>query len=239
MKAIWRREMGQYFLTPIGYVFIGIFLLMSGIFFTVFNMRSGTSDLDTLFENLIYLFMIISPLLTMRLLSEEKRSKTDQLLLTSPLSVRKIVLGKYCAALSVFAISILLTAPFVIIIATYATPYYGLIASNYIGFLLIGSCYIAIGEWMSSLTESQIIAAILTYAIIILLQVLEAAGPSLSISGLKVLTSIFSFCSLYHRYYTFTKGIVSLANIFFFLSFDAFILLLTILTVAKKKWKEG
>ena len=238
MKAVLHREIEQFFLTPIGYVFIGIFSLMSGLFFTVFNMKSSTSDLDTLFGNLIYLFMIISPLLTMRLISEEKRNKTDQLLLTSPLSINKIIIGKYCASLFVFIIALILTAPFIVIIAVYAVPYYGLIASNYIGFFLIGSCYIAIGEWLSSLTESQIIAAVLTYAIIILLQVLESIGPSLSISSFEFLSSAFSFCSLYHRYFTFTQGIVSVSNIFFFLSLDAFILMLTILTMASKRRKS-
>lgn len=238
MKAVLHREIEQFFLTPIGYVFIGIFSLMSGLFFTVFNMKSSTSDLDTLFGNLIYLFMIILPLLTMRLISEEKRNKTDQLLLTSPLSINKIIIGKYFAALFVFAIALILTAPFIVIIAVYAVPYYGLIASNYIGFFLIGSCYIAIGEWMSSLTESQIIAAVLTYAIIILLQVLESIGPSLSISSFEFLSSAISSCSLYHRYFTFTQGIVSVSNIFFFLSLDAFILMLTILTMASKRRKS-
>ena len=182
--------------------------------------------------------MIILPLLTMRLISEEKRNKTDQLLLTSPLSINKIIIGKYFAALFVFAIALILTAPFIVIIAVYAVPYYGLIASNYIGFFLIGSCYIAIGEWMSSLTESQIIAAVLTYAIIILLQVLESIGPSLSISSFEFLSSAISSCSLYHRYFTFTQGIVSVSNIFFFLSLDAFILMLTILTMASKRRKS-
>ena len=124
MKAVLHREIEQFFLTPIGYVFIGIFSLMSGLFFTVFNMKSSTSDLDTLFGNLIYLFMIILPLLTMRLISEEKRNKTDQLLLTSPLSINKIIIGKYFAALFVFAIALILTAPFIVIIAVYAVPYY-------------------------------------------------------------------------------------------------------------------
>ena len=115
MKAVLHREIEQFFLTPIGYVFIGIFSLMSGLFFTVFNMKSSTSDLDTLFGNLIYLFMIILPLLTMRLISEEKRNKTDQLLLTSPLSINKIIIGKYFAALRIrFFLFVLNGRPFVV-----------------------------------------------------------------------------------------------------------------------------
>lgn len=235
MKAIWYREMYQYFLTPIGYIFIGIFLIMSGSFFAAFNIQGNTSDLDTLFGNLIYLFMIISPLLTMRLLGEERKNKTDQLLLTSPLSIGSIVVGKYFAAISVFAISLLFTAPLIIIIAVYATPYWGVIFSNYIGFFLMGSCYLAIGEWMSALTENQISAAVSTYAIMILLQVFESVGASLSGTQQSFIVSMLARCSLYDRYYSFTQGIFSFANVFFYLSIDAVILFAASLSIAKRK----
>ena len=116
MLAIWKREVQNYFLTPIGYVFMGVFLLCGGVFFFLYNIASTSSDLTTLFGNMSYLFMLVMPILTMRLLSEEKRTKTDQLLLTSPCSISDIVVGKFLAAVTVLFTTMVFMLVYVIII---------------------------------------------------------------------------------------------------------------------------
>lgn len=239
MAAIWKREIKNYFLTPIGYVFVGIFLLVGGIFFMLYNIMSASSDLTGMFGNLITLFMFLMPLLTMRLLSEERHSKTDQLLLTSPVSIWSIVMGKFLAACTVLLISIVLTFFYIAVIVSYSTPYVGLILSNYLGFFLMGCCYIAIGVLMSSLTESQVSAAVLTLGANLLLQLLEMIGPSLSIPYMGWLTTAISWLSLYTRYESFTVGMISVANVIYFASFCGILLFLTVRVIDKRRWSEG
>ena len=181
MLAIWKREVQNYFLTPIGYVFMGVFLLCGGVFFFLSNIASSSSSLETLFGNMIYLFMLVMPILTMRLLSEEKRTKSDQLLLTSPLSITQIVVGKFLAAATVLFATMVVMLIYVVIICCYSTPYPGMIVSNYLGFFLVGCCYVSIGVLMSALTENQVSAAVLTFGANLLLQILESLSSSLTI----------------------------------------------------------
>lgn len=239
MIVIWKKELRNYFLTPLGYVFMGIFLLMSGVFFALFNMNNATSDLDVLFGNMIYLFMILTPILTMRLLSEERKSKTDQLLMTSPMSVWKVVSGKYLSALTMLALTLLCTTPYIVIIGIYAELFPGLIISNYLGFFLMGCSYIAIGLLMSALTESQLTAAVLTMATILLLQVLEAIGPTLNLPYLSWALGFIGWSSLYTRYDLFTAGIISPAGIVYYLNFCIVLVLVTTMMIERRRWKEG
>lgn len=239
MAAMWKKELKYYFLNPLGYVFMGIFLLMSGVFFALFNMNNASSDLDVLFGNMIYLFMILTPILTMRLLSEERKSKSDQLLMTSPMPVWKIAAGKYAAALTVLTLTLLCTLPYVVIIGIYAQLYPGLILSNYLGFFLMGCSYIAIGLLMSALTESQLSAAVLTMAAILLLQVLEAIGPTLNFPYLTWLQTLIGWGSLYTRYDLFAAGIISPANIIYYVSFCGVLLFVTVQMIDRRRWREG
>lgn len=239
MLAIWKRELQSYFYTPIGYVFMGTFLLVGGFFFFMTNVASGSADLATLFSNLSYLFMLVVPVLTMRLLSEEKRNKTDQLVLTSPVSIMDIVAGKFLAACSVFFFTLLITLVYVLVISVYSTPYYGEILANYLGFFLLGCCYIAIGVLMSAVSENQVSAAVLTFGVNLLLQILEAVGPSLTIPYLTFLPTVFSWLSLYERYYAFTAGMISVADIVYYLSFCGIILFLAVRVIDKRRWSEG
>lgn len=239
MVAVWKRELQAYFFTPIGYVFMGVFLLVGGYYFTFGNVNSLSSDLGTLFGNLTSLFMLLVPILTMRVLSEERKNKTDQLLLTSPVSIGAMVVGKFLASCSVLLITLIPTLFYVIVIAVYGTPYWGEIFTNYLGFFLMGCCYIAIGVLMSSLSENQVSAAVLTFAVNLLLQILEYMGPSLSIPYMSWLPSVFSWLSLYTRYYDFSAGMLSLANVLYFLSFMAVVLFLTVRVIDKRRWSEG
>lgn len=240
MLAIWKREFQNYFLTPIGYVFMAVFLLAGGIFFLLYNVLSGTNSLTTMFSNLIYLFMLIVPVLTMKLLSEEKHTRTDQLLLTSPLSIYEIVGGKFLAAVSVFAISLIGTIFSIIVIVTYGRAYWGLIFSNYLGYFLMGCTYISIGVLMSALTENQVSSAVLTFGVCLLLQLVESVGPALTFPGyLRWISAVLSWFSLYQRYYTFTAGVISLANVVYYLTFIAIMLFFAVRVIDKRRWSEG
>jgi len=240
MLAIWKREIQNYFLTSIGYVFMGIFLLVGGLMFFLTNIMSASSDLSGMLGNLNYLFMLIVPILTMKLLSEEKRNKSDQLLLTSPRSIWDIILGKFFAACSVIVFSTVITLFYVIILAVYSNVTYpALIATNYLGFLLLGFSYVSIGVLMSALTENQVSAAVLTIGVNLLLQILENVGSSITIPGLSFLNTVFSWMSLYKRYNDFSAGILSLANVIYYVSFCGVMLFLAVRVIDKRRWSEG
>ena len=243
MLAIWKREMQNYFLTSIGYVFMGIFLLVGGVMFFLGNVMSMTPSAATLLGNLNFIFMLVVPILTMRLLSEEKRTKTDQLLLTSPRSIWDIVLGKFGAAATVVLITTCFTLIYFALIGPYADHLYpATIACNYLGFLLLSFCYVALGILMSALTESQVSAAVLTLGVNVLLQIIESVVSSASFAlpdFLSFLRPVLSWFSLYSRYKQFAAGRLSFANILYYLSFSGLMLFLTVRVVDRRRWSEG
>lgn len=239
MLAIFRRELQSYFYTPLGYVFMGVFLLLSGIFFLSGNLLQMNSNLGVMFDSMSFLFMLIMPLLTMRLLSEEKRARTDQLLLTSPLPVGAIVVGKYLAAVCVLALTMLCTFPCVVILFIYGTPHAPLIASGYLGFFLLGASYVAVGILMSAVTESQLTAAVATFGVNLMIQFVESVGPSLDVPFLPWLPSAIGWVSLYDRYYAFTAGLLSTADLIYFLTFILVLLFLTAQVVDRRRWHSA
>ena len=243
MGAIWKRELQNYFLTPIGYVFMGIFLLVGGVMFFLGNIMSMTPSAATLLGNLNYIFMLTVPILTMRLLSEEKRTKTDQLLITSPRSIRDIVLGKFLAAVCVVLITTCFTLLYILLLSRYTDRMYpAAIACNYLGFLLLCQCYVAIGLLMSAVTESQVSAAVLTLGVNVLLEILESVFSSSAFTlpgALSFLRPVLSWFSLYSRYNQFAAGRLSFANILYYLSFSGLMLFLAVRVIDRRRWSEG
>lgn len=201
MKAIYKREIKMYFNSMIGYVFIAFFVLITAIYFSIQNILVLSPDFQNILSNVIMMFLILGPMLTMRLLSEEKNKKTDQLLLTAPVSIPSIVLGKYFAAVTVFLISLLITGIFPVILAFFGTVAVAQIIGTYIGFFLLGSAFIAVGLWVSSITDNQIVSAVATFAAIFLLlmvqTIIKAAsgsqGFSLMFAGIIALIIAFYF----------------------------------------------
>ena len=173
MKAIYKREMKMYFNSMTGYVFVAFFVLITAIYFSMTNILAMSPEFEYVFSSVIMMFLILGPMLTMRLLTEETRHKTDQLLLTSPVSISGIVLGKYLAAITVFLIALLITSIFPVILSVYGTIATAQIIGSYLGFFLLGSAFIAIGLWISSLTDNQIVAAVGTFVAIFLLLMVE------------------------------------------------------------------
>ena len=187
MLAIFKRELKAYFLTPIGYFYMGIFLLLTGIFFFFDNIISGRSQYVGFLGSLLMIFLFAVPLLTMRLFSEEKRQKTDQLLLTSPVSIAGIVCGKFFAAMAVFCGTLLVTVSYALVIAAYGDLQVWETLGSYIGFIFLGACYISLGLFISAITENQLTAAFATFFILLLIWIIDPisrAVPTDSRSGI-------------------------------------------------------
>ncbi len=168
MLAIYKKELRSYFTSMIGYVFISVFLLIVGIFFVVQNLLSQSANIEYTLSSITFVFVLLVPLLTMRIMAEENKQKTDQLLYTSPVTANSIVLGKFLAVLSIFGIVMLITCLFPLIMKLYGTVPMASGYASIFGFLLLGAAYLSIGLFISSLTESQVVAAVVTYIVFLL-----------------------------------------------------------------------
>ena len=181
MLAVFRREIRAYFVSPIGFTFVGFFLILSGLFFAFTNLLAGSPNYTSVLNSLTFVFLLLVPILTMRLLSEDRRQKTDQLLITSPLSITGIVVGKYLAAVGVFLITLIITLVYPVIMSFYALGGLGWweVLGGYIGFFLLGSSFIAVGLFFSSLTDNQLIAAVITFAALLFIWILDPISQGL------------------------------------------------------------
>ena len=235
MLAIWKKEVQAYYLSPIAYVFTGVFMLVSGLFFTLSNILSYNASFIGTLSSLTFLFMLVVPILTMRLLSEERLHKTDQLLLTAPVSLTAVVVGKYLAALTVFAVTLLVSGVYPLVLMIFGNPAVGEIMTGYVGFFLLGAAIISVGVFMSSLTESQVTAAVTTFGILLFLQLIEAIVPSLDAPWL---ITAFQWISIYYRFETFSMGLLSLVPSLYYISFVAVFLFLTIRVMDRRRWSE-
>ena len=235
MIGIIRREMRAYFYSPAGYVFTAIFWLLGAAFFFLYNILAASADVTGLFGNLSYLFMLIVPLLTMRLFSEEKRQKTDMLFFCSPTPLTAVVLGKFLAAMLMLLIALLGTGVYLAILARRAALAWGLVGANYLGFLLLGGCYIAVGVLMSALTESQVTAAMLTLAANMLLQLAEMSSASLTTPYLPFLPSLLKLFSLNSRFSSMATGVIRPTDVGYFVVFAGVLLALTVYILARRR----
>ncbi len=239
MFAIYRRELQSYYYSPLGYVFMGSFLFIAGIFFAFGNIMSMSSDFGTMLSNVSFVFMLVVPILTMRLMSDERRTKTDQLLLTSPVSLWSIVLGKFLAACTVFALTLVCTLLYVVILSAYGSISFGEVLVNYLGFFLTGCCLIAIGLFISALTESQVTAAIATFGTILLVYLMDSMVALLSADFLAFLRTALQWLSLFSRFTDFTNGILNISSTIYMLTFAGIFLYLTVTVIEKRRWSEG
>ncbi len=191
MLAIYKKELRSYFTSMIGYVFISVFLLIVGIFFVVQNLMSQSANIAYTLSGITFVFVLLVPLLTMRIMSEENKQKTDQLLYTSPVTANGIVLGKFLAVLTIFGMVMLITCLFPLIMSLYGTIPMASGYSSIFGFLLLGTAYLSIGIFISSLTESQVVAAVVTY-IVFLLTILMDSIASVVPTSNKATVLIFA-----------------------------------------------
>ncbi len=234
MRAIWKRELQGYFYTPVGYVFMGVFLLLSSVMFYLSIMQSRSSDLLSFIGMMSYLWMLLCPVLTMRLLAEEKQKRTDQLLLTSPVSLTGMVMGKYLAAATVMLLTVLLTGLFVLIVAIYGQVYPGELLVGYLGFVLQGCAFIALDLFISGCCGNQVTAVVAAFGANFVLWMLDLVRTAVSV---PVVEKALSFFSLYERSEPFLMGQFSFAGVGYDLSFAAAFLVLTIHMLDSRRYR--
>lgn len=233
MGAIFRREVRSYFTSPIGYVFLAAFYAYTGIMFANTSLQSGYTKMDYLFSTLLIIIIVLIPILTMRTISEEKRTRTDQCLLTAPVSLTGIVLGKFFAAFLVYAIAAAITVVLAVVVSVFGSPDWNVIVGNILALLLVGGAYISIGIFCSSLTENQIVAAVTSFVSLIAVSYLSLLGNLLNNETISNIVSKISFSD---RYYAFTYGVFDFSNVIFFISAIAVFLFLTVRTLEKRRW---
>jgi ABC-2 type transport system permease protein len=288
MIYIIKKELHHYFTSLIGYLFISFFVLISAVFLVIINLMFLDPNYTHVLVNTLFALLIIVPVLTMRTFSEETRQKTDQLLFTSPLTITQIVVGKYIGLVIIFSISLGITVIFPIILSFFGNIPTAHITTAFIGYLLLTSAFISIGVFTSTLSDSQIISAIICFCILFFIYILEpivqllptSRGSSLifiaffiSITSYSiyrdtknkwlsllifflllaslVITFIFnsmlfygliptlaSYFALVSRYDNFYLGLLSLADIVYYLSIIIFFIYLTIKRFERKKWKQ-
>jgi len=228
-----RRELRAYFLTPLGYVIIAVMYFFTAYYFFTYNVYGNTTDTSTLFAMLFSVAMFLVPVLTMRLLSEERRAKTEQTLLTAPISRLGIVLSKYAAALLIYLLSISGTLVMAAVLEVYSQPDWPMVIGNFIGLFLLGAALIAICLLISAFTESQVMAAVGGFGVSLFLTLMDALTYVVQSPLLRV---FFVQISFNDRYHGFTLGIVDAASVCFFLSISGLFLALTVVALERRRW---
>ena len=235
MSAIFKREFKAYFTTPVGYVFLALMMFAQGMGF-IDMFKAGSTDIGDMFSTFLSfaaIFLLI-PILTMRTMSEDRRQKVDQVLITSPVSLYAIVFGKFFATLAIFMLGYVLTPDFQTIIAFQGLPVNWLIyIGNIMGVCFIGSALIAMGIFISTLTENQLVAAVGSFAASIVLYMMDAISETINISWITTAVEKISFTG---RYNTFAVGIIDYSNIVFFLGFAAIFIFLTVRVLDKRRY---
>ncbi len=250
--AIYIKELKSYFTSPMAYAVIAIFSLISGFFFYSliwwFNSQSlyyssnpyWASQLNInqmvyspLFGNMSIVLLLMLPILTMRLFAEEKKMGTEELLYTSPITVNQIILGKYFAALTIVLIMLAVTGVYSIFTFIYGNPELNPILTGYLGLFLLGAAFVSIGIFFSSLTENQIVAAVLSFGALLLLWIINwlssASGPTWR--------EILEYLSFFRHFDELTKGVLDTTDVFYYISFSFFGLFLTYSVIQSRKWR--
>ena len=235
MTAIYKRELKSYFHSVIGHLFIAATLFFIGLYFTVYNLFNGYPYISYAVSSVVFLFLISVPILTMRILAEEKKQKTDQLILTAPVGIGQIVMGKFLALLTIFAIPTAVTCVFPLILTRFGTVPLGESYVAILGFFLYGAACIAIGIFISSLTESTVIAAVLTFAVLFITYVMSGLCNLISQSG-NWLTKILGSLDLVTRFDSMLNGTLDISAVVYFISIIAVMLFLTTQSIQKRRY---
>lgn len=255
MKNIWaicKKEIKTYFTSPIAYVVITVFLVLVGFFFYSLILWFNSQSLQMarnpyyqqqmninqmvyspLFHNISIILLLMIPLLTMRLLAEEKKANTDELLYTCPISINQIILGKYFASLFVLVVMLLLTGVLSIFTFAYGNPEIVPILSGYLGLFLMGAAFMSAGIFFSSLTENQIVSAVLTFGALLLFWILNWA----SYSAGGIWKAVLNYLSFFQHFDDMTKGILDTTHIVYYISFIFFGLFLTHSVIQSRRWR--
>ena len=251
--AIVQKELKSYFASPIAYIVIGMFALLYGYFYVATlayfvrlsmqmnqfgaqgpqAMNINQQLIRNLLQNVTILILFIMPMVTMRSYSEEKRSGTIELLLTSPLSDFQIIMGKFLGALALWGIALAVSLIHIGILFIYGNPEWKPIVSAYLGLLLMGGCFISVGLFISSLTKNQIVAGMATFSVFLLLWVINWIG---SFSG-PTIDGLTQYLSIVEHFDDFGKGVIDTTHLVYYVSFITFGLFLTAKSVESERWR--
>ena len=247
MFAIYKKELRSYFINAVGYVYVGVFLAIAGFLCCYTTIGSGSYDTYNYFRFLLFSFIILIPLLTMKLFAEEKKLRTEQLLLTAPVSIWGMVLGKYFAAATLFVGTLLTSCLALVPLYGYAYaerlgdeygidyigPRTGEIIACLVGVMFVGLAFIAIGMFVSSLTENQLAAAVVTIVVILIMLLLDVVKQYLDIYAIKY---VINWVCVLSRFNNFIQGILDYSAMLYYLSISGVFLLLTARVYDKRRW---
>ena len=232
MAGIIKKELSQFFRTMSGYIFLAVFVAISGFYFLAVNIVGKSGDIKDFFSAISPVLLFLVPIITMRAYSEERRQHTDELLLTSPTGITTIILGKFFACMIMLLIATAVIWIYAIILALHGSRAPMDTFANWFGFVLLTGAYISIGLFVSVLAESQIIAAVVSYAVLLFMYVIDS---SVSADTGRFAAVIMRAVSLKGHYTDFTYGILSAANVVYFLSITAFFLFLSVFALEHKR----
>ncbi len=233
MGAIFRRELGSFFTSSIAYVFLAVFYAFSGFFFYTSSLYSATTDMSGMFSSLFMIIVFLIPILTMKTFSEEKKQKTEQGLLTAPVSLGGIVLGKYFATLLMYIMGVSIIFVYALILSCFGEVSWNIILSNYAALILLGGAFISVTMLVSALTENQVVAAVFGILLLMVLYLLDFIAGYIKID---FIANILNSLSFYTKYYEFTCGIFNLSSVLFYVSTAVIFNFLTIRIFEKRRW---
>lgn len=233
MGAIYRREMSAFFNSSIAYIFLAVFYAFSGYFFTASSIGYATTDMSGAFSSIFIIILIVIPIITMRLFSEEKKQKTEQGLLTAPVSLSGIVLGKYFAALTLYSFGIAIYFLYALVLEYFGGVAWPMVFSNILALFFLGSAFISVACFISSLTENQVVSAIASFMALMVLYLFDMIAQYIDNEFIANLITDLSF---YSKYMEFTSGIFNLSSVLFFISTAVIFNFLNIRVYEKRRW---
>lgn len=233
MIAIFKRELKSYFTSPVGYVVVAALAALYGFFYYQVMLTGSSAYISEVYSSLYMFGMMIIPIITMKTMSEDRKNKTDQALLTAPISVTSIVMGKFLSALALYAIPTVMGLFPAFVMSSFSNPPWGIVFGNFISTMLYGGAMISIGVFISSLTVSQVIAAIATFVVSVALMFFDSLATAFE--G-NLLGDVLSWLSFTQRNDVFTAGVFSIENCVFFISVMAVFVFLTARKVESRRW---
>lgn len=233
MGAILKRELSAYFNSAIGYVVMAVYFFFSGLYFYMYCFVGNTTSMTGVFNNMIYIILFLVPIITMKSFAEEKRQKTEQALLTAPVNLTEIVMGKFLGAYILYAICAVSFLVFAVVISFFAAPSWSVILCTFIGILLFGAALIAINIFISVLTESMIIAAIFGMAVGFIILMMSTFTSVIPIEWISAVLEKINFITYYVN---FSYGLLNITDVVFFLSVAALFIFFTVRVLEKRRW---
>lgn len=230
---ITQKELKSYFTSAIAYVVGAIFLALSGYFFSLILFYSKSTSLEPVMANMAFVLLFVLPLVSMRLIAEEKRSGTIEILLTRPIKDWQVILGKFLAAWILFLVMLAFTGIYIAVVAKFGSPEFPVILSGYLGLILVGACILALGTFFSTVTSNQIVAGALSFAVVLVIWLLSHSAGA---TGGK--ENILSYLSLSTHLEDYTRGIIDIKNTIYYLSFIFFWLYLATRTLEARRWRQ-